>query len=100
MKQRNGKKVLTWEKTYERNEPIDVRCYAWAAQLAAQEHLSIRVGREYPLPAGQLTFWKDPKEPTLRRQKVDPRGDVPYMRKPTRRRPTKLTGKTLSKSIV
>jgi len=100
VKQRNGQRTLGWEKIYERNEPIDVRCYAWAAQLAAQEHLSIRANREYPLPANRLTFWKDPNEVKLRRQVDDPRGEPQYMQRKKRKRSNKLVGKTLGRGVA
>ncbi len=94
-----GTKKLGWEKVYERNEPIDVRCYAWAAQLASQEHLSIRSQRDYPLPQSQITFWEKPKDPVLRRQVDNPKEAIKYMPQRRKRKSTGLRAKTLSKGV-
>lgn len=82
-----------------RNEPIDVRCYAIAAQMAYDQNLSLRAGRTYPVNTGKLTFWKTPETPKLKRQNLRSKEDIGFMPAPRETRMQRARKRQKTKTV-
>jgi len=101
IRNKGGKKVLGWECTNGvRNEQIDVRCYAWGAQLACQVSLSLRAEQPYPLIETQLRFWDKAKTPSQKRRMRPDSRELKYMPDARKKRTREnRKARTLSKGI-